>query len=187
MNEISEQIQSGARSFLRTEYRYLTVFVALVAGALVVLYWSHPPSGQKMDGLRYMACFVCGAYLSASAGWGGMVVATNANVKTTQAALSNGLEAALDVAFTGGAVMGFLVVGLGLLGITVMLTLMASFGYGDEENRYIYAVDALSAFGFGASSIALFARVAGGIFTKAADIGKKHRRSTPQRYSSFSP
>jgi Na+/H+-translocating membrane pyrophosphatase len=101
-----------------------------------------------------------------------MVVATDANVRTTQAADKEGLNAALRVAFTGGAVMGFTVVGLGLAGVSLMFYLV-TLGYDgrSEIERITLAADSLAGFGFGASSIALFARVAGGIFTKAADVG----------------
>ena len=173
MNKISDQIKSGARAFLVTEYKYLTVFVVVMFAVLVILYSLDPPSGNRTDGIRYGGCFLAGAFLSASAGWGGMVVATDANVRTTQAADKEGLNAALRVAFTGGAVMGFTVVGLGLFGLSVMYYLV-SLGHDDETipDRLRYAADSLAGFGFGASSIALFARVAGGIFTKAADVGK---------------
>jgi K(+)-stimulated pyrophosphate-energized sodium pump len=172
MNKISDQIKSGARKFLITEYKYLAMFVVVVFAALVVLFTLDPPSGDKTDGIRYGSCFLAGAILSASAGWFGMVVATDANVRTTQAADKEGLNAALRVAFTGGAVMGFTVVGLGLLGVSVMFFLV-TLGYegASQYQRLIYASDVLTGFGFGASSIALFARVAGGIFTKAADVG----------------
>jgi Na+/H+-translocating membrane pyrophosphatase len=101
-----------------------------------------------------------------------MAVATDANVRTTQAADAEGLAVALRVAFTGGAVMGFTVVGLGLMGLSIMFYLV-TLGYDDAplDLRLIYAADSLAGFGFGASSIALFARVAGGIYTKAADVG----------------
>ena len=173
MNKISDQIKSGARAFLITEYKYLAVFVLVVFAALVILYSLQPPSGDRTDGIRYGGCFLAGAILSAAAGWGGMVVATDANVRTTQAADKEGLNRALRVAFTGGAVMGFTVVGLGLLGVSIMFYLV-TLGYGDQNqySRLINASDVLTGFGFGASSIALFARVAGGIFTKAADVGK---------------
>ena len=161
MNQISDKIKSGARAFLTTEYKYLAGFVVVVFGALLVLYTVDPPSGDKTDGIRYAASFLAGALLSAAAGWGGMVVATDANVRTTQAAAEKGLAVALRVAFTGGAVMGFTVVGLGLAGLSLMY-LFITFGYGDAnlETRLVYAADAISGFGFGASSIALFARVA---------------------------
>jgi len=172
MNKISDQIKSGARAFLTTEYKYLTGFVIVVFIVLIVLYTVKPPSGNKTDGIRYAGCFLVGAILSASAGWGGMAVATDANVRTTQAADKEGLDVALRVAFTGGAVMGFTVVGLGLFGVSVMFFLM-TLGNDDEDKtqRIILAADSLAGFGFGASSIALFARVAGGIYTKAADVG----------------
>ena len=116
MNGICDKIQSGAKAFLTTEYMYLSVFVMLGFGALLVLYTLEPPSEDKTDGIRYAACFLAGALLSAGAGWGGMIVATDANVRTTQAAKEQGLAVALRVALTGGAVMGFTEVGLGLLG-----------------------------------------------------------------------
>jgi K(+)-stimulated pyrophosphate-energized sodium pump len=182
MNKISDQIKSGARAFLTTEYKYLSGFVAVVFSVLLVLYTLDPPSGDKTDGIRYASCFLCGAVLSASAGWGGMAVATDANVRTTQAADTEGLGVALRVAFTGGAVMGFTVVGLGLLGLSIMFYLV-TFGFDDAdkgiasgtspslEERLRFGADVIAGFGFGASSIALFARVAGGIYTKAADVG----------------
>jgi K(+)-stimulated pyrophosphate-energized sodium pump len=123
MNKISDQIKSGARAFLMTEYKYLSMFVLCVFAVLVILYTLDPPSGDRTDGIRYGGCFLAGAILSASAGWGGMVVATDANVRTTQAADKEGLNAALRVAFTGGAVMGFTVVGLGLAGVSLMFYL----------------------------------------------------------------
>jgi K(+)-stimulated pyrophosphate-energized sodium pump len=169
MNGISDKIKSGARAFLLTEYKYLAIFIATVFAILVILYSLDPPSGDKTDGIRYGACFLAGATLSAAAGWGGMTVATDANVRTTQAAKEHGLAVALRVAFTGGAVMGFTVVGLGLLGLSLMFYLVSLEYKLDSdtiESRLDFAADALSGFGFGASSIALFARVAGGIFTK---------------------
>lgn len=166
MNTISDKIKSGARAFLVTEYKYLAGFVFVVFGALLVLYSVDPPSDDKTDGIRYAASFLCGAVLSAAAGWGGMVVATDANVRTTQAASDKGLAVALRVAFTGGAVMGFTVVGLGLAGLSLMY-LFITYGYDDDARlgqRLEWASDAISGFGFGASSIALFARVAVSIY-----------------------
>ncbi|CAJ1948395.1 unnamed protein product [Cylindrotheca closterium] len=172
MNSISDKIKSGARSFLVTEYSYLIRFVVVTAIALFCLYFFDPVSTEKLDGMRYSLCFIVGAFLSASAGWNGMVVATDANVKTTQAADKGGLNAALQVAFTGGAVMGFMVVSFGLLGVSLMYYVVG-LGYesASESDILTYSANALAAFGFGASSIALFARVAGGIYTKAADVG----------------
>lgn len=174
MNEISDKIKSGAKAFLTTEYKYLSAFVIVVFAILVILYSLEPPSGDKTDGIRYGACFLAGAILSAAAGWAGMEIATDANVRTTQAASKSEepLNSALRVAFTGGAVMGFTVVGLGLLGVSIMFYLV-TLGYdADETQSIINASETLAGFGFGASSIALFARVAGGIYTKAADVGK---------------
>ncbi|GJM21202.1 MAG: putative K(+)-stimulated pyrophosphate-energized sodium pump [Planctomycetota bacterium] len=149
MKRIALAIRKGAMAFLTTEYKWLTGFVVLVAGALVV-------SGQQSTAI----CFVAGALASAVAGWLGMKTATSANVRTTEAART-GLAEALDVAFSSGMVMGLSVVGLGLLGVAMLFKVIAEGG--DPSPLF--------GFGFGASSIALFARVGGGIFTKAADVG----------------
>lgn len=173
MNKISDKIKSGSRAFLMTEYKYLAIFVAIMFLLLFMFYALNPHSAdQWTDGIRYGLSFLTGAGLSAIAGWCGMVTATDANVRTTQAAEKNGLPAALHVAFTGGAVAGFTVVGLGILGMSLALFCL-TLGYSDysQKQKLIFAADTLAAFGFGASSIALFTRVAGGIFTKAADIG----------------
>ena len=122
---------------------------------------------------RWFACgaaavaFVFGASLSAAAGWLGMMVATDGNVRTTAACVSGSLNDGLQVAFTAGAVMGFTVVGLGLFGLSLMLMILSGGGEGDFAAEF----QTPAGFGFGASSIALFARVAGGIYTKAADVG----------------
>ncbi len=173
MNKISDKIKMGARAFLKTEYLYLSVFIVTFASIFLIMYSIDPPSGDRTDGVRYAACFLCGALLSGASGWCGMFVATDANVRTTQAAASEGLAKALRVAFMGGSVMGFTVVGLGLSGLSLMFYLVA-LGFDDApdlSNKLLYASDSLAGFGFGASSIALFARVAGGIYTKAADVG----------------
>ena len=174
MNKLSDQIASGARAFLKTEYYYLSFFVAAFFLFILILYTVDPPTpvATRLDGLRMGSCFLAGAGLSALAGWGGMAVATDCNVRTTQAADKEGLSKALRVAFTGGAVMGFTVVGLGLFGLSIMFYLMTLNRMGSTQNEDLtYALDSLAGFGFGASSIALFARVAGGIYTKAADVG----------------
>lgn len=173
MNVISDKIASGARSFLMTEYKFLSVYIVVVASLLLALYTLKPPSDDRLDGARYSIAFLLGATLSAYAGWGGMRVATDANVRTAQAAKESGLSVALNVAFTGGSVMGFTVVGYALLGLSCLFVLL-TLGYNgntSETTRFIYAGEALAGFGLGSSSIALFARVAGGIYTKAADIG----------------
>eukprot|EP00520_Triparma_pacifica_P009543 CAMPEP_0118652472 /NCGR_PEP_ID=MMETSP0785-20121206/11337_1 /TAXON_ID=91992 /ORGANISM="Bolidomonas pacifica, Strain CCMP 1866" /LENGTH=742 /DNA_ID=CAMNT_0006544993 /DNA_START=71 /DNA_END=2299 /DNA_ORIENTATION=+ len=174
MNKLQEQIQKGAISFLKTEYYYLCYFIAAVFTVLTVLFSVHESKFDSSDGIRTGVCFICGALLSASAGWLGMIVATDANVRTTQAADKEGLNAALRVAFTGGAVMGFVVVGLGMFGVSVLYILMSlgrDSAKANATGAAILAIKSLAGFGFGASSIALFARVAGGIYTKAADVG----------------
>ncbi|EOD00762.1 sodium-translocating pyrophosphatase [Caldisalinibacter kiritimatiensis] len=147
MKEISSYIQEGAMAFLSREYKTLIVFVAIL---FVVL-------GFGID-WNTAFCFLVGATFSALAGFFGMRVATKANVRTANAAKESGMNKALDVAFSGGAVMGMSVVGLGLLGVGAL---------------YLIFKDAavVTGFGLGASSIALFGRVGGGIYTKAADVG----------------
>ena len=153
MQEIALAIQDGAKAFLITEYKVLGAFVALVTG---VLWFALGDAGPKTA-----ISFVCGAALSATAGWIGMRVATKSAVRTTEAAKSS-LSEALNVAFNSGAVMGLCVVGLGLAGLT---TLYLGFGQNEDAIKLVFG------FSFGASAIALFARVGGGIFTKAADVG----------------
>jgi K(+)-stimulated pyrophosphate-energized sodium pump len=173
MNSISDKIKSGSRAFLVTEYKHLSVFVGVFFAILLVLYTVDPPvQGNRTEGIRYAGSFIVGASLSAGAGWCGMSVATDCNVRTTQAADQLGLAAALRVAFAGGAVMGFTVVGFGLVGVSLIFYLV-TLGYDEADLplKLQYASATLSGFGFGVSSISLFARVAGGIYTKAADVG----------------
>jgi len=151
---IAAIIRSGAKAFLLKEYSFMLVFV-IVMGAIV--------GGATEDGTT-VGAFVLGAFLSAACGWIGMIVAVDANYKTTYSAtLENGLNESLKVAFASGAVMGFGVVCSGILGLVIMYGAVQ--GLSQDETRY------LAGFGFGASSIALFARVGGGIYTKAADVG----------------
>ncbi len=166
MRTIAGRIQEGAMAFLAAEYRYLAVFVVLVAGALAVANFS------RDGGFWIAVSFVVGATASALAGYFGMRVATNANVRTTQAA-TKGLPEALGVAFSGGAVMGMSVVGLGLIGLGGLWLLYtnAIFVAGADVSRWTTAINVITGFSMGASSIALFARVGGGIYTKAADVG----------------
>ncbi len=160
MKEIASRIQEGAMAFLAAEYKVLAGFVAIVAVVLAAANMS----GNTQTPLIAVA-FVVGAAASALAGYAGMKVATDANVRTTFAART-GLPGALDVAFSGGAVMGMAVVGLALLGLSgVYLAFSALFA--DQAT----AINATTGFSMGASSIALFARVGGGIYTKAADVG----------------
>ena len=157
MQRIAALIRSGAMAFLRTEYSVLTGFVAVMFVVLVIFL---PPQTAWLTGVS----FLVGAVLSATAGWIGMRTATGAGVRTTQAAKTS-LAAALTVAFSSGAVMGLTVVALGTLGISVLYFV---FGGLDDNGRT--AIKVLFGFSLGASSIALFARVGGGIYTKAADV-----------------
>jgi len=164
LDELAGQIRSGAMAFLREEYSKMASFVLSMAVILFFLFWKYPVVAES-DGVRVAAIFVVGAALSALAGWAGMLVATKANVRTTVACTCGSLNDGLQVAFTAGSVMGFTVVALGLAGLTIAFWALRSGGTSDKE-----ALQLLSAFGFGASTAALFARVAGGIYTKAADV-----------------
>ena len=158
MQRIAAQIRSGAMAFLRVEYTALALFVAVMFVVLALFL----PQG----GLYIATSFLLGALASATAGWIGMRTATNAAVRTTHAART-GLAPALGVAFSSGAVMGLTAVALGTAGISVLYYLFGGLsGQGAQASTYIFG------FSLGASSIALFARVGGGIFTKAADVGQ---------------
>ncbi|MFH1752062.1 MAG: sodium-translocating pyrophosphatase, partial [archaeon] len=153
MQEIASHIREGAMSFLKKEYQAIAVFVVIM---FIVLF-------LVINSFTAVA-FVIGAITSALAGFIGMKTATKANSRTTQAARS-GLDKALKIAFSSGAMLGLSVVGLGLIGITGLYYVLTTFfGYTDPTTI-------IFGFGFGASSIALFARVGGGIYTKAADVG----------------
>eukprot|EP00636_Phaeomonas_parva_P005910 CAMPEP_0118850826 /NCGR_PEP_ID=MMETSP1163-20130328/509_1 /TAXON_ID=124430 /ORGANISM="Phaeomonas parva, Strain CCMP2877" /LENGTH=794 /DNA_ID=CAMNT_0006783065 /DNA_START=25 /DNA_END=2409 /DNA_ORIENTATION=- len=196
MNKISDQVAEGAKAFLKTEYYYLTYFVFAVSMFLLIVFSAEPYTSnlvvgvdvdddeENLDGLRSFACFLVGAVLSATAGWIGMSIATAANVRTASAAdttgssgsadIPHGLNAALKIAFAGGAVMGFTVVGLALFGLGLFYFLMVQGRDFNDDVPFTderLSIESLSSFGFGASAIALFARVAGGIYTKAADVG----------------
>ena len=160
MARIAKNIADGAMSFLKAEYKILSIFVAAVA---VLLFFK----GQAEAGSNGMVAvsFIVGAICSALAGFIGMRVATKANVRTTNAAQTS-LGKALEVAFAGGAVMGLGVVGLGVLGLSGLFAIYSGQGWEITE-----VLNVLSGFSLGASSIALFARVGGGIYTKAADVG----------------
>ena len=151
VEEITSAIREGAMAFLTAEYKILIVFVVVVAAALGI-FISGPTAGA----------FVLGAITSAIAGNAGMRIATKANGRTAIAAKEGGLAKALDVAFSGGAVMGLTVVGLGMFMLSLILLVSKTVGI---------SVNDVTGFGMGASSIALFARVGGGIYTKAADVG----------------
>ena len=166
MVRISGYIRKGAMAFLGREYRILAIFVVVVAGLLA---WAN--AGRAESSALVGLSVAVGAICSGLAGFFGMRVATTANVRTAAAART-GLNPALKIAFSGGAVMGFSVVGLGVLGLSglyLLYTMM--FATGNPQSDMLRVVTVLSGFSFGASSIALFARVGGGIYTKAADVG----------------
>lgn len=160
MQSVARAIHEGAMAFLLREYRTLVVFILAVAVVIFFAGYYTPPETMRPE---TAFAFVLGAICSVLAGFVGMNTATSANVRTAEAA-KKGVAAALNVAFSGGAVMGMTVVGLGLLGIGVVNLL-----FGNPLDPASYAV--VNGFAFGASSIALFARVGGGIYTKAADVG----------------
>ena len=160
MAELASAIHEGAMAFLKREYRSLSIFVVVLA-ALILLAGMLTPSETLRP--ETAVAFLAGAVTSALAGFIGMKSATMANVRTASAARKGGAQA-LQVAFSGGAVMGMSVVGLGLLGVGAMVLL-----FGDASDLQSFNV--ITGFGLGASSIALFARVGGGIYTKAADVG----------------
>lgn len=147
MKEIAGYIHDGAMAFLKSEYQYLAIFITAVAAIILFVI-----------GWQTSVAFILGALFSILAGYFGMIVATKANVRTAQAARTS-QSSALKIAFSGGAVMGMAVVGLGVLGLSIL--------YVAFDGNVIF----LTGFGLGASSIALFARVGGGIYTKAADVG----------------
>lgn len=164
MKKIAGHIAEGAMAFLKAEYKVLVVFVACVAVLLAVT--ANGTTSSWLVGVS----FVLGAFSSALAGFIGMRVATKANVRTTNAARTS-LGKALEVAFVGGSVMGMGVVGIGVLGLSVLLIVYGNmFGLDGQEN-VTRVITIITGFSFGASSIALFARVGGGIYTKAADVG----------------
>jgi K(+)-stimulated pyrophosphate-energized sodium pump len=166
MSKIAASIQEGAMAFLKAEYRILVIFVA---GVAALLYWSGS-NNENSHGLVAVS-FAVGAFCSALAGYLGMKVATKANVRTANAA-KDSLGKALEVAFSGGAVMGLGVVGLGILGLGGLFYLFGNhFGAFEPQASLGVTLSVLTGFSFGASSIALFARVGGGIYTKAADVG----------------
>ncbi|HXW60323.1 MAG TPA: sodium/proton-translocating pyrophosphatase [Myxococcota bacterium] len=164
MIEISLAIREGAMAFLKREYRLLSYFVLAVAACLALSQW-----GNAVMMLQAVS-FIVGAFCSGLAGYFGMHMATAANVRTTAAARES-LPKALHIAFSGGSVMGMSVVGLGILGLGILFFLYQQIPSLAGENHIDDVLMILSGFSMGASSIALFARVGGGIYTKAADVG----------------
>jgi len=152
VSEIGEKIHKGALVFMRREYTYLVIFVIVVGAGIFI----------SDLGWKTTVAFFVGALASGSAGYIGMFTATRANVRTTTAAAESGASAALTVAFFGGSIMGLTVAAMGLLGLGI---LYLAFG-GDPHTAHV-----IHGFGMGASSVALFSRVGGGIFTKSADVG----------------
>lgn len=169
MQEISKSIQEGAMAFLKAEYRILAVFVVIASVALFVV-------SQLVETSHWMivVAFVFGAIFSALAGNIGMRIATNSNVRTTQAAKTS-LPQALQVSFGGGTVMGLGVAGLAVLGLSIFFLIFLNQFMGVEGKSFYdnmtLVLETLAGFSLGAESIALFARVGGGIYTKAADVG----------------
>ena len=163
MVEIAGLIREGAMAFLGREYKVLAIFVVIIAGLLVAGNLGDMPGRSPL----IAGSFIVGAFASGLAGLFGMRVATNANVRTTAAA-RDGMGKALDVAFSGGAVMGMSVVGLAIVGLSGLYLVYTMVVFPDSMAT---AINVLTGFSMGASSIALFARVGGGIYTKAADVG----------------
>ncbi|MEO8573613.1 MAG: sodium-translocating pyrophosphatase, partial [Pyrinomonadaceae bacterium] len=171
MQELAGYIADGAMAFLKAEWRVLSIFVVITAALLAYSGTIHTVNGREIHS-SWIICiaFIIGAVFSATAGYIGMKVATKANVRTTQAARTS-LKQALKVSFTGGTVMGLGVAGLAVLGLgglfIVLLAHFADLG----ANQVRTAIEVLTGFSLGAESIALFSRVGGGIYTKAADVG----------------
>ena len=171
MQELAGYIADGALAFLKAEWRVLSIFVVVTAALLAYSGTIHEVNGREIHS-SWVICiaFIIGAVFSATAGYIGMKVATKANVRTTQAARTS-LKKALQVSFTGGTVMGLGVAGLAVLGLgglfIAFLAMFADLG----ANQVRTAIEVLTGFSLGAESIALFSRVGGGIYTKAADVG----------------
>ena len=168
MNEISTHIADGAMAFLKAEWKILSYFVVIVALLLAFMSQTNPNSHWSIA-----IAFIIGAICSATAGYIGMKIATKANVRTAQAARTS-LHKALAVSFTGGSVMGLGVAGLAVLGLgSLFIILKHIFAPGSAANsdEMVKTIEILTGFSLGAESIALFARVGGGIYTKAADVG----------------
>lgn len=162
MRRIAAAVSEGAMAFLKAEYSVLGFFVIIVAALLAYMGGRAPETSSPLIGVAFML----GAFCSGLAGYIGMRIATKANVRTTSAARSS-LGDALQVAFSGGSVMGMAVVGLGILGLSSLFIVFSNI----EGWNISKVVTVITGFSFGASSIALFARVGGGIYTKAADVG----------------
>ena len=174
MKEISDHIYEGALAFLNAEYRLLSIFVLIVSVILAGISFVVPTTH-----ILIVVSFIFGAFFSAFAGNIGMKIATKTNVRTTQAAKTS-LPEALNISFAGGTVMGLGVAGLAVLGLTAFFIIFFHYfmggvwsasDYGSASDTMIVVLETLAGFSLGAESIALFARVGGGIYTKAADVG----------------
>ena len=173
MQELAGYIADGAMAFLKAEWRVLSIFVVFTAALLAYSGTIHEVNGKELHGSWIIAIsFIIGAIFSATAGYIGMKVATKANVRTTQAAKTS-LKQALKVSFTGGTVMGLGVAGLAVFGLGgLFIIFLKIFNVVEvDSNEMKTAIEVLTGFSLGAESIALFARVGGGIYTKAADVG----------------
>jgi len=171
MQELAGHIADGAMAFLKAEWKVLSIFVVITAALLAYSGTVHEINGRQIHS-SWVICiaFIFGAVFSATAGFIGMKVATKANVRTTQAARTS-LKQALNVSFTGGTVMGLGVASLAVLGLGGLFIVFLSLFSGLGENQVRTAIEVLTGFSLGAESIALFSRVGGGIYTKAADVG----------------
>src|ERR1700757_5004676 len=171
MQELAGYIADGAMAFLKAEWKVLSYFVVFAAALLAYSGTVHVVHGKEIHSSWIISiAFIIGAVFSATAGYIGMKVATKANVRTTQAARTS-LKQALKVSFTGGTVMGLGVAGLAVLGLGGLFIAFLSIFSGLGANTVKTAIEVLTGFSLGAESIALFARVGGGIYTKAADVG----------------
>lgn len=172
MQELAGYIADGAMAFLKAEWKVLSIFVVFAAALLAYSGTIHEVNGVEIHSSWIISiAFIIGAVFSATAGYIGMKVATKANVRTTQAARTS-LKQALKVSFTGGTVMGLGVAGLAVLGLGgLFIAFLAIFNDGVDKEYVKTAIEVLTGFSLGAESIALFARVGGGIYTKAADVG----------------
>ncbi|MEO6333750.1 MAG: sodium/proton-translocating pyrophosphatase, partial [Pyrinomonadaceae bacterium] len=171
MQELAGYIADGAMAFLKAEWRVLSIFVVITAALLAYSGTIHTVNGREIHS-SWVICiaFIIGAVFSATAGYIGMKVATKANVRTTQAARTS-LKQALKVSFTGGTVMGLGVAGLAVLGLGGLFIAFLAYFADLGANQVRTAIEVLTGFSLGAESIALFSRVGGGIYTKAADVG----------------
>jgi len=162
MKKIARQIQTGAAAFLRREYMYIAIVVVVIAIAMI--------AAKKYFGYGSAISFVWGAIVSGSAGAIGMNMTTRANVRTTHAAQKSGMKEALNIAISGGAVMGLSVVGIALIGLIILLFAFGIFNENDPA-LFVKKLSMINAYAMGASLFALFARAGGGIYTKGADMG----------------